>query len=120
MTNSTTATYEIKRKILGFSNKLTKSVGQVQSKFVQDMIYGLAKLKSVLLSNISDALLEPIKKINTIKRLSNNLTNDFHPAIKNSYNIKPSIFSNTFNQCNNGINFTRLCFLCLMYFISKF
>ncbi len=86
MTNSTTTTYEIKRKILGFSNRLTKGVGQVQSKFVQDMIYGLAKSKSVLLSNIADALVEPIKKINTIERLSNNLTNDFNPAIKNSYN----------------------------------
>jgi len=37
------------------------------------MIYGLAKSKSVLLSNISDALIKPIKKINVIECLSNNL-----------------------------------------------
>jgi len=86
MTNSTTATYEIKRKIIGFSNKLTSDVGQVQSKFVQDMIYGLAKSKSVLLSNISDALMEPINKINTIERLSNNLVNELNPSIKIHYN----------------------------------
>ena len=86
MTNSTTDTYEIKRKIIGFSNKLTNYVGQVQTKFVQDMIYGLAKSKSVLLSNISDALMEPIKKINTIERLSNNLMNDLDPSIKTCYN----------------------------------
>ncbi|MBP1924322.1 hypothetical protein J2Z76_000175 [Sedimentibacter acidaminivorans] len=28
MTNSTTDTYEIKRKIMNFSNKLTKDVGR--------------------------------------------------------------------------------------------
>ena len=61
MTNSTTDTYEIKRKIISFCNKLTKDAGQVQTKFVQDMVYGLVKSKSVLLSNISDALIEPIK-----------------------------------------------------------
>lgn len=86
MTNSTTATYEIKRKIIGFSNKLTSDVGQVQTKFVQNMIYGLAKSKSVLLSNISDALMEPISKINTIERLSNNLVNELNPSIKIHYN----------------------------------
>lgn len=90
MTNSTTDTYEIKRKIMSFSNKLTNDVGQVQTKFVQDMIYGLAKSKSVLLSNISDALMEPIKKINTIERLSNNLMNDLDPSIKTCYNNEVS------------------------------
>lgn len=86
MTNSTTDTYEIKRKIISFCNKLTKDAGQVQTKFVQDMVYGLVKSKSVLLSNISDALIEPIKKINTIERLSNNLMNDLSPTIKANYN----------------------------------
>ena len=86
MTNSTTDTYEIKRKIMNFSNKLTKDVGQVQTKFVQDMIYGMAKSKSVLLSNISDGLMEPVKKINTIERLSNNLLKKLDPSIKTHYN----------------------------------
>ena len=86
MLNFTTDTYEIKRKIINFSNKLTCDVGQVQAKFVQDMIYGLAKSRSVLLSNISDALMEPIKKINTIERLSNNLVNVLNPSIKKHYN----------------------------------
>ena len=55
MINFTIDTYEIKRKLINFSNKLTCDIGKVQSKFFQDMIYGLAKSKSVLLSNISDA-----------------------------------------------------------------
>lgn len=90
MINFTTDTYEIKRKIMSFSNKLTSNVGQVQTKFVQDMIYGFAKSKSVLLSNISDALMEPIKKINTIERLSNNLMNDLDSSIKTCYNNEVS------------------------------
>ena len=86
MTNFTTDIYEIKRKIINFSNKLTCDAGQVQTKFVQDMIFGLAKSKSVLLSNISDALIEPIKKINVIERLSNNLVNELDSSIKTNYN----------------------------------
>jgi len=62
MNNFTIDTYEIKRKILNYSNKLTAQIGQVQTKFIQDMIYGIAKSKSILLSDISDALMEPIKK----------------------------------------------------------
>ncbi|MDI9413508.1 MAG: hypothetical protein QM401_08030 [Bacillota bacterium] len=85
MINSTTVTYEIKRKILNFANKLTHVAGKVQAKFVSDMIYGLIKSKSVLLSDISDALMEPIKKIDTIERLSNNLMTELDPSIKVNY-----------------------------------
>src|SRR5690625_7245546 len=41
------------------------------------MMYGLAKGKSVLLSDIAHALEEPIDKIQTIKRLSSRLE-EFH------------------------------------------
>ena len=85
MINSTTVTYEIKHKILNFANKLTHVAGKVQAKFVSDMIYGLIKSKSVLLSDISDALMEPIKKNNTIERLSNNLMTELDPSIKVNY-----------------------------------
>jgi len=85
MTNSTTDTYEIKRKIMNFSNKLTRDAGKVQTKFVGDMIYGLAKSRSVLLSDISDALMEPIKKVNTIERLSKNLMTELDQSIKVNY-----------------------------------
>ena len=88
MINFTIDTYEIKRKLINFSNKLTCDIGKVQSKFFQDMIYGLAKSKSVLLSNISDALMKPIKKINVIERLSNNLVNELDSSIKTHYNYE--------------------------------
>lgn len=85
MTNSTTDIYEIKRKIMTFSNKLTRDAGKIQAKFVGDMIYGLARSRSVLLSDISDALMEPIKKINTIERLSKNLMTELDYSIKVNY-----------------------------------
>ena len=57
MKNFTTDTYEIKRKIIQFATKITNEVGQVEKKFVQDIIYGISKSKSILLSDISDSLI---------------------------------------------------------------
>jgi len=65
---------------------LTCDIGKVKTKFIQDMIYGLEKSKSVLLSNISDDLMKPIKKINVIERLSNNFVNELDLSIKTQYN----------------------------------
>ena len=44
------------------------------SKFVTDILYGISKSKDILLSSIAEALDEDISKINTIDRLSNNLS----------------------------------------------
>lgn len=85
MKNFTTDTYEIKRKIINFSNKLTIDSGQIQKKFLQDMIYGMSKSKSILLSFISEALIEKTKKINIIERLSNNLKRNLDKSIKKNY-----------------------------------
>ena len=76
MKNFTTDTYEIKRKIIQFATKITNEVGQVEKKFVQDIIYGISKSKSILLSDISDSLMVSINKVNTVERLSNNLMKD--------------------------------------------
>ena len=73
MTNFTTNTYEIKRKIVNFSEKISDGLDKITKKFVMDMEYGLAKSQSVLLANISRALDEDIKLKNTIERLSDNM-----------------------------------------------
>ena len=86
MNNFTTDTYEIKRKINTFSNKITNGISKVQKKFVSDMIYGLSKSKSILISNIADGLMESTKKINTIERLSKNLLKDLDSSISNNFN----------------------------------
>ena len=85
MKYSTTDTYQIKRKILNFTGKLTKKTGQVTRKFTSDMVYGIIKSKNILLSKISDALKESTKKKNTIERLSINLEKDLDPSIDREY-----------------------------------
>ncbi len=58
MNNFTTNTYEMKREICNFSKKICKNTNKMQSKFTNDMIYGILKSKDILLSSIADALLE--------------------------------------------------------------
>ena len=43
MNNFTTNTYEMKREICNFSQKICKNTNKVQSKFANDMIYGILK-----------------------------------------------------------------------------
>lgn len=85
MNNFTTNTYEMKRDIINFSKKILIDSPKVESKFVTDMIYGISKSKDILLSNISDALDENIKKSNTINRLSDNLNKELSTSIDSNY-----------------------------------
>ncbi|GFI11879.1 hypothetical protein IMSAGC007_04357 [Lachnospiraceae bacterium] len=74
MTHSTSFTYQLKREILSFSNKISKCLSKPDRKFFADMLYGILASRSCLLTDISDKLLEPCKKINTVDRLSAHLT----------------------------------------------
>ena len=88
MNNFTTDTYEMKREIVKFSEKISKCVNKSTSKFVIDMQYGISKSGSVLLSEISRSLNEDIKLKYTIERLSNNLmtlTKEESNKIKENY-----------------------------------
>ena len=85
MNNFTTNTYEMKREICNFSQKICKNSNKVQSKFVNDMIYGILKSKDILLSSIADALSEKNKKANTIDRLCDNLSLDLSENIDTNY-----------------------------------
>ena len=85
MNNFTTNTYEMKREICNFSQKICKNTNKVQSKFTNDMIYGILKSKDILLSSIADALLEKNKKANTIDRLCDNLSLDLSESIDTNY-----------------------------------
>lgn len=86
MNNFTTNTYEMKRDIANFSNKLCKNSDKPETKFVTDMIYGISKSKDVLLSSIAEALNEDTKKAYTINRLSDNLVSDLSVSIDDNYN----------------------------------
>ena len=85
MSYFTTNTYQLKREIVNFSKKICKNSNKPTSKFVTDMLYGISKSKDILLSSISESLDENISKINTIDRLSNNLSLDLDESIFSNY-----------------------------------
>ncbi len=47
MNNFTMNTYEMKREIVNFSEKVCKNSNKPTSKFVNDMIYGILKSKDI-------------------------------------------------------------------------
>ena len=86
MNNFTTNTYEIKRKILNFSEKIAKKLSKSEKKFIQDIEYGIAASGSCLISDISRSLNEDIKLKNTIERLCDNLNSfDDTETLYNNY-----------------------------------
>ncbi len=73
MTNFTSNTYQMKREILSFSNKISKNLPKSQRKFMADMNYGILASKDCFLTDIVDQLHEPSRKINIVDRLSRHL-----------------------------------------------
>ena len=85
MNNFTINNYEMKRDIVNFSKKISFGCSKPESKFIMDMIYGIAKSKDILLSSIANALDERTKKAYTIDRLSDNLSKDISSSIEENY-----------------------------------
>lgn len=73
MSNFTSNTYILKRKILSFSKKISKHLPKPDCKFVADISYGMLASGSCLLTDVVDQLHEPSKKINVVDRLSRHL-----------------------------------------------
>ena len=73
MANFTSNTYQMKRKILTFSNKISKCLSKPEKKFTADITYGMLASGSCLLTDVVDQLHEPSKKINVVDRLSQHL-----------------------------------------------
>ena len=85
MNNFTINNYEMKREIVNFSKKISSGCSKPESKFIMDMIYGIAKSKDILLSSIAGALDEKTKKAYTIDRLSDNLSKDISTTVEENY-----------------------------------
>lgn len=88
MTNYTTETYQMKRDILNYTNKISNGTRKPIIKLTQDMTYGISRSKNCLLSVIARDLKEDVKVSNTIDRLSNRLSyieDDEKEKIKNNY-----------------------------------
>lgn len=69
----TSNTYSLKRKILTFTNKISKHLSKPEKKFVADITYGMLASGSCLLTDVVDQLHESSKKINIVDRLSRHL-----------------------------------------------
>ena len=85
MSHYTTETYQMKREIFGFSKKNSRHCSREVQKFSADMIYGILASESCLLSDIADRLQEPIRKKNTIDRLSRHLADGVSPETERNY-----------------------------------
>ena len=85
MVNFTSNTYQMKRKILSFSNKISKNLPKPEKKFMADMNYGILASGSCLLTDIVDQLHEPSRKIHIVDRLSKHLAKGTSEDVLRSY-----------------------------------
>ena len=85
MSNFTSNTYQMKRKILTFANKISKRLPKPERKFIADITYGMLASGSCLLTDVVDQLHEPSKKINIVDRLSRHLDKGTPASTADSY-----------------------------------
>ncbi len=85
MAHFTSNTYQMKRNILNFSNKISRKLPKPEQKFIAEMTYGMLASQSCLLTDIVHQLHEPSKKINTVDRLSRHLAKGTPAKALNAY-----------------------------------
>ena len=85
MLNSTTNTYQMKREILNYSNKISKHLSKPDKKFSADMTYGMLAAGSCLLTDVVDQFHENTKKVNSVERLTRHLNNGTSSTALKSY-----------------------------------
>ena len=85
MNNFTINTYEVKRDIFNFLEKILDGLYKPDKKLVTDILYGIEKSGSILFSDIARALNEDNKLKNTVERLCdrcNNLSDESREKFK--------------------------------------
>ena len=85
MAHFTSNTYQLKRKILNFTNKISRKLTKPNRKFTAEMTYGILASQSCLLTDIADHLQEPSKKVNVVERLSRHLEKGTLPLAAAAY-----------------------------------
>ncbi|MCM1187452.1 MAG: hypothetical protein NC251_11210 [Lachnoclostridium sp.] len=85
MVNFTSNTYQMKRKILTLTNKISKRLSKPECKFTADITYGMLASGSCLLTDIIDQLHENSKKINIVDRLFRHLDKGTPARAASSY-----------------------------------
>ena len=81
----TSITYQMKREILTFSNKISRHLSKPDRKFTADMTYGMLASGSCLLTDIVDQLHETSKKVNSVERLTRHLSKGVPASAQKSY-----------------------------------
>ena len=85
MSHFTSNTYQLKRKILNFTNKISRKLTKPNRKFTADMTYGILASQSCLLTDIADTLDRVFKKVNVVERLSRHLEKGTSPLAAAAY-----------------------------------
>lgn len=85
MVNFTSNTYQMKREILTFSNKISRHLPKPDRKFTADMTYGMLASGSCLLTDLVDQLHEDAKKVNSVEQLTRHLNKGVPDAALQSY-----------------------------------
>ena len=85
MTHFTSNTYQMKREILNFSNKISRHLSRPDQKFTADMTYGMLAARSCLLTDIVDQLHEKSRKVNSVERLTRHLNKGVPKKASTSY-----------------------------------
>lgn len=85
MKHFSTETYQMKRSILRYTEKISDGMKKDQRKFVGEMIYGILASGTCILSKIADVLMEAIQKKNTVERLSRKLLEREVEATERNY-----------------------------------
>lgn len=85
MKNFTTETYQMKREIVHYADKISTGCNKVQSRFNADMIYGILASGSCLLTEITDTLKEASQKVNTVERLARHLNATVPACVQERY-----------------------------------
>ncbi len=85
MPDFTSNTYQMKRKVLTFTNKISRHLSKPEKKFAADITYGILASGSCLLTDVAHQLHEPSQKINTVDRLSRHLEKGIPASAAASY-----------------------------------
>ncbi len=109
MINYNRLSYQIKRKLSTFLNKITKNTSRPKSKFIFQMMYGFLESNSILLSNIARALKENILLKKTIERLSRNLSDfdETNQPVENYFDTIQSFINDNTIFCIDGSEITK-------------
>ena len=109
MINYNRLSYQIKRNLSTFSNKISKDISRPKSKFIFQMMYGFLESNSILLSNIARALEEDVLLKKTIERLSRNLSNfdETNQLVENYLNIIQPFINDDTIFCIDGSEITK-------------